>query len=748
MTFERPGPADTAVETGDGVVKVMTRSHALYFLRLVWRGKPIILGCLLLALVPTILILQQVTPRYTAEVVLVIEGPDTPTSLLDHAARPFLNEATIQTETAVLSSSGLARRAMDKLALWDDPEFNAALRQPRLMDTIAAAINPVALLGRMTRPAKSEDLSAAAREAMQRDGIVATFSGRLSVMAQRRSYVITVNFTSEEREKAALIANTIADLYVLDRLESGFEETRRVTGWLGQRLDKLRKDVATAEQAVEVQRAAFGLRRKEDRAMTVTDQQMTEINSRLVLARADLAQKQARLGQVRALLHSRGSSDTAHDVLQSPLIQRLREQEATQQRQFSEASKTYGDRHPQIIGLRADLDELHRKLAQEIERIAISVENEVAVAVAGAKTLEDQMQQLRRIGDVASGEQSRLRELERDAEVSRTLYDSFLGRFKRDTEQERIMRANARVVSPAIIPRAASWPRKTQALFISIGGALLFGVGLVFLFDSLNNALRSADEVEDLTGLATLAMVPLVGRSRGPAPEEEVLKRPHSALADSLRGLRNMLDAPADGVSARVTLITSSLPQEGKSFVSLGLARMAAKGGRRVLLVDADLHRPRQHSMQNVAGGRGLVQVLTGEATLEEVLVHDERSGMDLLPSGELPAHTAEILSSPRMAALVAQLAASWDRIIIDSPPTLVVSDTRLLVRLADQVVYLIKWNSTSRDAVRNGIKTLGESGAKFAGVVLSQVDTRRHSRYYYGDYGQYYGRYRGYYSD
>ena len=714
---------------------------------MLWRSKALILGCLLLALVPTILVLQQATPRYTAEVVLVIEAPDTSGNLLDHQVHPYLNEAVIQTETEVLDSSRLARRVVDKLNLWDDPEFNAALRKPQLMDTVLAWINPLTWLARLAQPGDHHELSSAAAEEMRRDRIVGAFRSRLGVVAHRRSYAISVQYTSENREKAALIANTISELYVLNRLEAGFEDTRRVTAWLSERLGSLRKDVDVAEHAVETQRSAYGLRRKDEHVQTVTDQQMTELNSRLVMARTDLAQKQARLRQVQALLQSRGTSDTAFDVLQSPLIQRLREQETIQERQLSEALKTFGERHPQIIGYRADLEELRRRIAQEVSRIAVSVENEVAVAAAGTHTLETSLDGLRQRSDSTGGEQVRLRELERDADVSRTLYESFLARFQRDTEQERLQRASARIVSPAIVPGSASWPHTAQVILVVGAVALAFGIALVFLLDRLDNSVRSAEEVEDLTGLTMLAMVPLVARLRSRKPEDEVLLRPHSSLADSLRGLRTVLDMPSDS-AGRVTLITSSLPQEGKSFISLGLARMMAKSGRRVLLVDVDLHRPRQHSMQGVAGQRGLVQVLTGEATLDEVLVHDEQSGMDLLPSGELPAAIAEILSSPRMAELVSQLAARWERVILDTPPALVVSDARLLVRLADQVVYLVKWNSTPREAVRNGVKILTEAGARMTGVVMSQIDTRRHARYYYGDYGQYYGRYCGYYSD
>jgi capsular exopolysaccharide synthesis family protein len=717
--------------------------------RLVWRSKYLILACVMLGVVPTFLFLQQVIPRYTAETKIMIQAPETNDALTDRSAnlnRGFLNENVMTTEVELITSRTIARRVVAKLRLEEDPEFNRALARPKALEVFLNSLSPLSWLPLGPHRYSLEALSPGAREVVDHDRITNAVLKGLRVAAQRRSYIISVKFTSEDPEKSSLIANTFADMYVLDRLESSFEEAHRITGWLGERLEGLQKDVVTAEAAVERFRSEHNLRQTGERQTTVGDQQLSELNTRLVLARSDLAEKQARLGQVRALTHSRGSVDTSTDVLKSELIQRLREEEAGKSRELSQAMKTYGDRHPRIVGLRADLADLRSKISDEIDKIATSMANDVEVAGAGVNSLQQELDALRRQSNAAGEVTVRLRDLERQAEASKALYETFLTRFKNEAEQGQMRRANARVVSPASIPIFPSYPR--SLLIVLLVTLTSFGVGLaiVFLLDRIDNAVRSADEAEELTGLPMLAMIPTHGGD-GRHPVETVLQQPRSALADGVRSLRTALLTGDSAEPDRIILITSSEPKEGKTFVSLCLAFMFARTEERVLLIDSDVYRPRLHTILGLDGERGLAQVLAGELPFEEVVQHNVRGALDFLPAGR-HANLTEILQGPQLEALFARLSVGYTRVIIDSPPVLAVADVRTLARLADRVIYLVKWSATARDAVRNGIKLLRSAGGKLHGVVLSQVDQRRHSRYGYRDYGQYYGRYREYYGE
>jgi len=257
---------------------------------------------------------------------------------------------------------------------------------------------------------------------------------------------------------------------------------------------------------------------------------------------------------------------------------------------------------------------------------------------------------------------------------------------------------------------------------------------------------RSGDEAEELTGVPLLAMIP-IHHARSETPIDMVLQRPRSALADGVRGLRTAVSAFDGGSSNRITLITSSEPKEGKSFVSLCLALMFSRTDERVVLIDSDVFRPRLHTTLNLDGDRGFAQVLAGELSIDDAIQSHVRGNLDFMPAGRHP-NVTELLVEPQIKALFAELRTRYDRIIVDSPPVLAVADVRTMARLADQVIYLIRWNATARDAVRNGIKLLRGTGCNLYGAVLSRVNQRKHTRYGYRDYGQYYGRYRDYYGE
>ncbi|MCW2249610.1 capsular exopolysaccharide synthesis family protein [Azospirillum fermentarium] len=732
----------------DGDAQDEFRRQLRWAWRVLWRGKHLVLGCLLPVMVPTFLYLQQVTPRYMAEARISIEAPDVRNALDDRpAVRAWMSEQVVQTEADLLTSTVIAQRAIDKLKLKDDPEFNPALRQPKPLQVFLSKLNPLNWLmsfdggdGNATA-----SLSPAASEQVDNAAIVQAFLSKVSVKIPRRSFIISVAYTSESREKSALIANTLADLYVLDRLEANFDETRRVADWLGERLEKLRQDVEVAETAAEEFRSRYGLRRRGEQSAPIKDQQLSELSSKLVIARSELAQRQARQQQVRELLRARGSIDAISDVLQSPLIQRLREQETQRSREMSEALKTYGERHPRILGIRADLEDLRRRINDEVEKVASAISSEVEVAATGVRELERQLDRARQVSDRAGEAEVRLRELERQADATRAVYEAFLTRFKREAEQRQVQRANARIISPAEISLSPSYPPKRSILTAALGAAVLIGVILVFLLDRLDSSVRSSDEAEELTGLPTVAMVPLNRRRLKGSVSEDILNNPRSSLSDAVRSLRTALDLQGHTKSPRIILITSSVPREGKTYVSMCLAMMFAKAHPRVLLIDADVHRPNMFRMLGIDGERGLVQILAGEVGESDVIVPNAAGSLDFLPAGKA-LNTAEIINGAGMAALIERLSSRYDHIIIDSPPVLAVADTRVLACLADQVIYLIKWNETSRDAVRNGIKLLRSVGAPLFGVVLSQVNQRKHDRYGYGDYGYYYGRYHEYY--
>lgn len=719
--------------------------------RVTWSGKYMLLACWLLILAPTIFYLKQATVLYTSSAVIMIEAPEATDALsARNDTRMRLSDSAVQTEVGVLTSRVLVERVVTRLKLDQDPEFNPKLREPGGFGVLVGYLNPMRWLSAIAAPkVPGEDTVATATvEALERAAVVAQVSRNLEAKWQRRTYLIDISFTSENREKAALILNTLTEEYLLDRLEASFEDARRVSSWLEDRLQNLRQDVQLAETAVEQFRVRNNLQRSGEGQKTLTGQQLSELNTRLIIARTDLAQKQARLNQVRSLLQSSGNIESAYEVLQSPLIQRLREQEAILQREISEAIKTFGERHPRMVGYRADLAELQSKLRAETQRISDSIGNELEVASAGVRTLERELSALRSTVDNAGGAEIQLRELERQAEATRSLYEGFLQRFKKEAEASSGgQRANARVISTAQMPRSPSAPRTAWTLSLVSILALGFGLALIFVLDRLDNAIRSSDEAEELTGLPTLAVVPLY-RGKVDNMVAELADKPRSSIADAFRSLRVSLEAQLEDEQegGRVIAMTSSVPREGKTFASLCLATMVARSGQRTLLIDSDIHRPRMHVMLGRPNELGLMHVLNGSASFEDAVIRDVAPGLDFLPAGKLKAIAEEVRKEEAETILLA-LRSQYDRIVIDLPPVLAVSDARVLSSLADQVVYLIRWNSTPRDAVRVGVRLLRDMDINLKGVIISQINQARHRQMAYGDYGTYYAQYGEYYT-
>jgi capsular exopolysaccharide synthesis family protein len=271
------------------------------------------------------------------------------------------------------------------------------------------------------------------------------------------------------------------------------------------------------------------------------------------------------------------------------------------------------------------------------------------------------------------------------------------------------------------------------------------GIIIVFGLDRLDNAVRSAEDAEDISGLPTLAIMPLVDQ-QSLNPFRELEENPRSALADAARSLRVALDLGRTENKPKIIVITSSVPKESKTFTASCLAGLFCRTDKRVLLIDADLHRPRLHGMFNHPGDIGLAQILSGQVVAANAIARNVLTNLDFLAAGRME-NVADLITEASFRAALDQLIAHYDRIVIDCPPVLAIPDPRIIARFADRLLYLVKWRETPRDAVANGLKLLMESGAKVDGIVLTQVNQKKYARYAYGDYGSYYGRYRDYYT-
>jgi capsular exopolysaccharide synthesis family protein len=719
------------------------------------RRRWVILSTILVLTTLAVLVGLQITPKYTAKALVMIDPRQSKVVNVEQVLQGLGTDAsTVETQIKVLKSRDLVDRIMGKLGLYQDPEFNRALGR----ETGDTALNVEGPLAQVLAWVPKEWLIATglaeepvnamadAKPALEREAAVDLFDKRLKVTQEGRSYVIGLSFTSKDPEKAATIVNTVAQVYVQDQIDTKRAATSKASGFLGDRLQGLRDEVQKAEGAVEAFRRKNQLLSTD--GVSLKEKDLSDLSKALITARADLAERQAKLRLVREL-RARGGQDldTVGDVIDSQVIINLRQQEALLNKEESELKTLYGDRHPRMQTLLTEKQNLQNKVAREVDRIAKSLENEVKVLASGAATIEGEINELKKQTTVDNEASVRLRELERQAQASRQLYESFLERFKETKEQQEIVEADSKVISVAAPPDKPSTPGPTLFGAVGFTAAAMLGTLLALLLERLDNGLRGAKQVEQVVGLPALGLVPRLERlKRNQKPHHYLIAKPLSAYAESLRAIYTSLQLSDVDHPPRMVLVTSSLPQEGKSTLALSLATFAANSGQKVLLMDVDLRHPSVHRDLGTKPATGLIEYMAGEKTLDEVLVQDEASGIWYLPIKRQTANPTDLLGSQKMKQLLAELRERFDFVVLDSAPLLGVTDSKVVARHVDKVLYAVQWEKTSKDTVLNALAHMREARASVAGIVLTQVDVRKHAHYGYGDVGQYYGKYQKYY--
>ena len=739
------------------------------FIERLRRHKGLVLAVMGIGTLAAFLVVSQIPPRYSARTLILVGVPKTNVVDVEDVLRGLRTDrATLESELEVLRSRTLATKVADALDLVGEPAFNPRLRPPRRsLLGMVSMLNPLrwvppewlaALRGtdavEPPPPPTPEEV-----EQRTRTAVIARTQGAVSARIRGRSRVIELTARSTDPKLAAAVANRLSELYLLEQLEAKFDATRRATDWLNARVEELRLQVEASERAVEEYRQEHGLIQGE--GTTVTEQQISEISTQLILARTKTAEAEARLRQIRSLTSSDGGVESAADVLASPLIQRLREQETDVARRAAEMSTELGPRHPRMINIKAEAEEVRTKLEAEVGKIVRGLTNALEVAQIRERTLERNLESIKAEAAATGTSQGQLRVLEREAAANQALFDTVLARWKETGRQDEIQHPDARIISYARVPRAPSSPKKRRIIVVAWVLSTFLGIVLVHLVEQLDSGFRSAEQIENVTGFGTLALVPLLsglrrGGGRG-ALTGHVLEKPASSFAESMRTLYGGVLLSGAGGAARSILVASSLPGEGKTTIAVSMGRLLARSGRQVVLVDADLRRSKAADVLGLSTRVGLIQILTGrEDDLTEAIQLDAASGLHVLAAGRgRPANSSDLLSSSRMEDLMAALVDMYDVIIIDSPPVHVLSDARVIARLVDTTVFVVRWATVRREVAALALARLREFGVDVAGVALSMVNVRKNARYGYGDSGYYYGygygssrRYRSYYTE
>jgi capsular exopolysaccharide synthesis family protein len=692
----------------------------------------------------------QVRKTYTATAQVMIEPRESRIVNVEKVAPglPAEDSAIIETHIKLIQSRATLARAVENLDLLSDTRF--ADDQPASDRSVGG---PVALLAGWlpvwmadqlpARWALAAGITAGAQgpdpEALREQAVDALQDG-VKVAQAGRSYVLSISYTSDRPHEAARIANGIAQAYVDVQLDEKLSATRRASAWLGEQVEQLRWRVFGSELAMEEFRAANGL--VETAREPLDAQQLAILTTSLIDARAERSAQEARLQSLRAMRASGHGLESAAEVLSSPLILNLREREMELAREEAQLAREYGEHHPLILQLRAEQQKLADRIEHEIDNVIANLENDVAVARSREQAHAEHLREAKGQSAVTGQAEVQLRELEREVAASRSLYETLLVRLKETEQQQEIVQADARLISPAKVPDRPSSPAPKLFAMVGFTASLVLGSILALLLEQLDDTLRTGRQVEELLGVPSLGLVPRVAGA-DPRPHLDMIERPQSAYAEAVHALHTQLcGTGVDRPPPSAILVTSALPAEGKTSLAASLAVFAVQLGYKTLLVDLDLRRPAVAREFNAEPRSDLLGVLAGAGRIEDAIMRDPDSGVALLAAGQDHGNPITLLTSKRLKAVLRAARECYDCVIIDTPPVLGLPDVSALSALADAILFVVRWDRTKRDAVAAALRQLADASAKVSGIVLNQVDMKKQASYSYGDAAQYYVEY------
>ena len=654
------------------------------------------------------------------------------------------DDATIESQTLLIQSVAILQRVVDKLKLTEDPEFTP---QPGLLD-------PVKRLFSSSVPVAGSNAADTARSRS-----VEILQRRMKVTRQGTTFLVDINVSSEVPQKSAAIANAIVEGYFEEQVRAKYDATRIAANWLNSQIETLKSRVGTSEQAVEDYRTANNL--AVSQGVTVNDQQITDLNNKLISARVQTAEARAKFDQVQELTRSRADPGGINAVISSEMISKLRTQYADIAKNSADLSSKYGPRHPLVANSRAQLADTQRLINDEIQRILQSTRHDYDIALSRENSLKESFDKLQGVSSQSGQAQVRLHELQREAEANRTLYESYLARYKEASAQESLEMPDSRVVTKASIPIGPSSPKSKLILGLAMMLGLGAGTVLAFLLDYLDGRVKTLEQAEQISGLPALAALPLIGvrelagrAKRGrrdlgsydprtvrllppslqPPLMRYAIEEPGTFFAEAIRAVRLSIQRTLRIEPIKIIVVTSALDGEGKTTLAANLALSLATLGIRTLLIDGDLRNPGLTRALCPHADAGLLQVAMGETPLDQALLVDHSTGLSILPApaGKDENFITELMFSDRIADLMDHLRQRYELIIIDSPPLVPLVDGRALAELADRIVLAVAWNQTPREVVTHTMNLLAPVYDRMLGTVLTQVDLNKLQFYDY----------------
>jgi uncharacterized protein involved in exopolysaccharide biosynthesis/Mrp family chromosome partitioning ATPase len=690
---------------------------------------PVVLGALTAAIV------LAMPNRYDASALVQIDPRHKLVSNLDTVVADLKGDMpTVESEVEIIRSRPIILHVIETLGLRNDPEFakKSLVRKllakvgwsqdddearperqvPQSRDQIAEVLNP-------EQPGSSVP---------ERDEVAVAFAERLKVVRVRTTLLIDIRFSASDAAKAAKIANTVAETYLRQQIETKRRANAAASEILESKIEQMRSKVSEAERNVEQWKARNNIFDSEGQILS--EKQMARLMEQTVNARNTTAEAKAKFEQAQKLARAGDGGTALAEVLKSPSVQSLKDQVAAANRKAAELGSKYGPKHPEILKVRAEMAQAEAQLAGEIERQVANLKNEYEVADARERQLAQNLAQMKEQQVDTKDAGIELKELEREAFSSKQMFEALLARYKQTSGTQDFQLPDAHIVEKADIPLFPASPKRKQLVIMATVAGLILGAGLAVLLELLAPGIARPEDINRAFKLEHLSSIPAIAAEGHDIVSADkavrlVVAEPSGVYADAIRAARRELDSRRRHPGPRIVLVTSALPGEGADTIASNLAHHYAMTGSRVLLADGDARRKpltRQLAPQRLIG---MADQLALNRPVEAAVLRDGLTGLHFLPAaGEAPLNRSipELLASVTTADALARLKMRFDTIVLSAPPLLPVSDTRILADYADQIVFVMTWQKTPKALVRKALKTLGRNQGKIAGMILSEV--------------------------
>ena len=737
---ERSEIRDLSDPVADDLSSVGPQFMLFDYWRVLVKHRWVFFSAVVFMLAAAALVSLRSTPMYRATGQIVIDKDNTnPLGLKDGNATSGNGADSLSvdlaTQVRILKSNLIAQLALHKLQL-----------RGQLADPVNVAGSRSS--GVLTGPPEISK--------EQQDNLVRAFQAALEVTSIPDTRVVQIAFVSKSPRTAADAANAMIEAYIEQNLKSHFDATTQAAEWLTKQLSDLQIKTEISEQKLVRYQKEHGIVGTDEKQNIITSK-LEDLNKELTQAEADRIQKQAFYDSTIS-----GDPEAVNAVGQDMLLTTLRTQQAQLRAELAQASVQMGSAYPKIVEIRNQLQQLDDAIDQELRKTSNRIHNDYLAALGREKILQKAFDKQKEDASQLNQNAIEYYLLKRDADSNRQLYDSLMQNLKQAGLLAGLSSSNVHIVDSATVPPGPFTPDIPRNMEIGLLIGLTSGVALAFVFEGLDSSVRTPDQAEAITFLPSLAVVPLANkaqlvgstkRRRLDSHSENVNEtallaytRPRSQVAEAYRGLRTSILLSLPDAPPKIILVTSPLPQDGKSTTSINTAIVLAQEGRRVLLVDADLRRPAICKALGIQSSEGLTTVLAGYRTSESLILPSPHlPNLFVLPAGLVSPRPSEMLSSEHMKRLLTQWRQMFDHVIIDSPPVLAVTDAVRLSVEADAVLMVVRSSQTTKAALRRASIMLGQVKARMLGVVVNALDLRSADRYYYyysgGKYAQdYYG--------